>query len=363
MHDKTGHDTDPGHGTDGTSGVMTGHDMHHKEDVQMVMGCGRKCPFRELLEAAGMTMHTGMAIEFTCDPALDFVRGMIPHHEGALEMCKKLSAALTSIDAGLAHFCYHVDLEQSWETAGMKAWLDTKGFDSGKLCSDGSMGCGDLSCDSSKAFLAANVKMHALMAVNYSCDAELDFVQGMVPHHQGAVDMCAVLEASASEDAYLAALCQNITRLQNAEMAWMYGWLQKRGEPLGASCTAGAAVVEPCHDMLPISDLCHDLGGDCLCSCSNFVDHCGTEQVAQGRKFTVNEVCARSCGQCGTAKTSAEIVAELLQLGTLTGYGSTTTSTARSRERAVSAARRLGFLLPLFSLLVQPFPNRFQAWT
>merc|ERR1712037_143277 len=138
-------------------------------------------------------------------------------------MCADLAATQELTDLDLAHFCYHVDLEQSWEIAGMRSWLQQQGLGPGMRCGGHAMGCGNLNCDSSKAFLAANMKTHRAMAVRYSCDAGLDFVQGMIPHHQGAVDMCAVLLASTgrSGDAFLQALCHNITRLQNSEMAWM----------------------------------------------------------------------------------------------------------------------------------------------
>ena len=42
----------------------------------------------------------------------------------------------------------------------------------------------------------------------------------MMPHHAGAVEMCAVLQDSIGDaDAYLTELCANVTRTQRAEIA------------------------------------------------------------------------------------------------------------------------------------------------
>jgi uncharacterized protein (DUF305 family) len=37
---------------------------------------------------ANADMHTGMAIEFTGNSDIDFAKGMIPHHQGAVAMAK-----------------------------------------------------------------------------------------------------------------------------------------------------------------------------------------------------------------------------------------------------------------------------------
>jgi len=46
---------------------------------------------------------------------------------------------------------------------------------------------------STKAFMEANMKMHGGMEIDYTGDADVDFVRGMIAHHQGAIDMAKVV--------------------------------------------------------------------------------------------------------------------------------------------------------------------------
>ena len=43
------------------------------------------------------------------------------------------------------------------------------------------------------AYQAANDKMHQGMAMHYTGNADRDFLAGMIPHHQGAIDMAEVV--------------------------------------------------------------------------------------------------------------------------------------------------------------------------
>ncbi len=78
---------------------------------------------------------------------------------------------------------------------------------------------------STKAFKAANDRMHAAMSIAYSGDADVDFVKGMIPHHQGAVDMAKVV-LEHGKDAELRRLAEGIIKAQNDEIAFMTKWLE-----------------------------------------------------------------------------------------------------------------------------------------
>jgi len=82
---------------------------------------------------------------------------------------------------------------------------------------------------STAAYKAANDKMHRDMAIKYSGDADIDFARGMVPHHQGAVDMAKTV-LQFGKDPEIRKLAEEIVKSQEAEIAFMREWLKKRGQ-------------------------------------------------------------------------------------------------------------------------------------
>ena len=74
------------------------------------------------------------------------------------------------------------------------------------------------------AFMAANRQMHAAMAIDFTGNADVDFVQGMIPHHQGAIDMAKV-ELEYGTDPAIRKLAEGIIAAQEAEIAQMQAWL------------------------------------------------------------------------------------------------------------------------------------------
>lgn len=79
---------------------------------------------------------------------------------------------------------------------------------------------------STQAYKAANDDMHKDMDIAYTGDADVDFIQGMIPHHQGAVDMAKiVLEHGKNPETRK--LAQQIIAAQEKEIAWMKDWLAR----------------------------------------------------------------------------------------------------------------------------------------
>lgn len=81
---------------------------------------------------------------------------------------------------------------------------------------------------SSKAFAEANARMHKDMDITYTGNADVDFVRGMIAHHQGAIDMAKV-ELEYGKDQTLRKLAEEIIKAQEGEIKTMKAWLAKNG--------------------------------------------------------------------------------------------------------------------------------------
>ena len=82
---------------------------------------------------------------------------------------------------------------------------------------------------SSLAFHGINQKMHEGMNITFTGNADADFVNGMIPHHQGAVEMAKVVLAF-GKDPEIRKLAETIIQAQESEIAMMRAWL-KRNAP------------------------------------------------------------------------------------------------------------------------------------
>lgn len=77
-----------------------------------------------------------------------------------------------------------------------------------------------------KAYREANTKMHKDMDIRFSGNPDTDFVRGMIPHHQGAVDMAKIVLAH-GKDPELRKLASEVIAAQEKELTFMRDWLKK----------------------------------------------------------------------------------------------------------------------------------------
>src|SRR5262245_9375563 len=84
--------------------------------------------------------------------------------------------------------------------------------------------------DMQKAYMAGMDKMHPAMSAGVmAADPDVAFVCGMIPHHQGAIDMAKVV-LQYGKDPWVKQLAQNIIDAQTKEIADMTKWLDEHGK-------------------------------------------------------------------------------------------------------------------------------------
>ena len=177
---------------------------------------------------ANAKMHNDMAIHYSENADVDFVRGMIPHHQGAIDMAKVVQRY--GKDSELRKLAGEIIAAQEQEIAWMQRWLAIPSNALAAMVEHHDHGSGPLEPETAagKGYVQANMTMHAAMDIAYSGDADVDFVRGMIPHHQGAIDMAKIVQERGS-DPDVKTLAAEIIKAQEQEIAGMRGWLRERG--------------------------------------------------------------------------------------------------------------------------------------
>jgi uncharacterized protein (DUF305 family) len=193
----------------GGSGTMAG--MDHS-----AMASADTTPSTKGYETAMASMMKGMMVPPTGKPDLDFMQGMIPHHQGAIDMAKVVLQF--GKDPEVKAFAENVVKAQEGEISFMNGWLAKA--DKNAL---------PTSPESAKGNADAMTAMMKSMMVPYLGDADVDFIKGMIPHHQGAID-AAKVALQFAKDPEVLKLAQAITTAQQGEITFMNDWLKRMGK-------------------------------------------------------------------------------------------------------------------------------------
>ena len=163
--------------------------------------------------SGGMDNMPGMGSSASASPAADvnnadmqFTMMMIPHHEQAVEMADMILAK-DGIDERVLTLAEQIKAAQGPEIELMESWLDEWGTPMGDM--DGMDHGGMMSGNDMQALEAAT-----------GAEASRLFLEQMIVHHQGAIDM-AQDEVDNGLNPDVIALAENIIASQTTEITTM----------------------------------------------------------------------------------------------------------------------------------------------
>lgn len=174
-----------------------------------------------------------------------FARDMITHHEQAVQMAITIEYA--SADPEVRTLAFDIETSQTFQEGQMNGWLDTWGLTRqtnqplmGWMSGTG-MNHGDMTTDAPTDPTGANTALMPGMATPAEI-AALDaatgtaqdtlFLQYMLRHHQGGIEMAQQAVDHATES-YVQALAQQMVTIQTREVVLMEQMLRARGaQPL-----------------------------------------------------------------------------------------------------------------------------------
>jgi uncharacterized protein (DUF305 family) len=143
------------------------------------------------------------------DADVTFAMEMVPHHQQAVEMADMILAK-DGVNSDVFALAETIKAAQGPEIDTMQSWLDGWGVDTSATGMEGmDHGTGMMSADDLAALDSATGN-----------DASKLFLQQMMQHHQGAIDM-ANFEVSNGENPDAVGLANKIVKDQTAEIAEM----------------------------------------------------------------------------------------------------------------------------------------------
>ena len=163
-------------------------------------------------------MHQAMSAGVQAKNAdVGFAKGMIPHHEGAIAMAKvELQYGKDAEMKALAQKI--VDAQQS-EISVMQNWLEKN---------ESSQAAASNAKEITQAYQQKDMNNHdAMMQGTMDANPDIAFAKGMIPHHQGAIDM-ATIEQTYGKNPAMLTLAKQIKQAQTPEIKQMQDWLSKQ---------------------------------------------------------------------------------------------------------------------------------------
>ena len=161
-------------------------------------------------------MHEDMMESMQANDAdVAFAKGMLPHHEGAVDMAE--IQLKYGKDETMRKLAEDVIAAQEAEIKQMENWLEANPDTEEQPHTN----------EMRQAYDASMKSMHDdMMQGILSEDADMAFAKGMLPHHEGAVAM-AEIQLKYGKNEEMRKLAQEIIDAQKAEIDLMQNWINE----------------------------------------------------------------------------------------------------------------------------------------
>jgi uncharacterized protein (DUF305 family) len=191
----------------------------------LAAGCGSAPPQKTALHPTPPTLGRLPYV----DADVDFMSGMIPHHAQAIVMAKW--APTHGAREDVAVLCERIVVGQGDEIATMQTWLRDRGLPVPDAASTRhKMKMNGVEHDMLMPGMLTDEEMTAL---DRARGPEFDrlFLNGMIKHHQGAIDMVDTLFDSygAAQDETVFKFASDVYADQSTEIARMHKMLEETG--------------------------------------------------------------------------------------------------------------------------------------
>jgi uncharacterized protein (DUF305 family) len=156
-------------------------------------------------EQVGTEGHAMDDMGMTVDSEEAFITGMIPHHREAVESARAVLETTQRLE--VRELAQDVIETQTQEIATLESWL-TQWYP-----------------DAAEANYAPMMTDPAGLSPD---EADRTFLEGMIVHHQGAIDMArSYLDADFEKQAEVVRMAEAIVTVQDGEVEQMQGWLNE----------------------------------------------------------------------------------------------------------------------------------------
>jgi uncharacterized protein (DUF305 family) len=176
--------------------------------IPLLTGCVTINPTNS--QSSQESMMTDESIVFSPNDIM-FAQMMIPHHQQALDMSEL--ALVIAQDSDVVELAAQIKKEQGSEISQMRSWLSSAG--ASEDMGHGSHGMGGI---------LSEEQMSALLEAS-GPEFERLFLEGMIAHHEGAIDMAQMVLQS--ENPEVRALAEAIVTSQQVQIDYMKSLLAR----------------------------------------------------------------------------------------------------------------------------------------